>query len=80
MEKDVRANNIIIFNSKFQSGDLLNYTVNLLNTNLGLQLITRDINNMYTIGKDQENKPIIVKLVLNLEQEIERKERVIYET
>ncbi|CAG9814759.1 unnamed protein product [Phaedon cochleariae] len=63
LERDSKANNILVFNSDYRGGNLLNYTLELLNTNLDLNLTDADVDNIYTIGNSEENKPIVLKFV-----------------
>lgn len=63
LDKQHRRNNIIVFNSGFVQGDLLNYTITLLNKNLQLDISERDISDIYRTGREQEDKPIIIKFV-----------------
>lgn len=66
LEKTNRQNNIIIYNANFQTGDLTDFTVNLINYYLGLRISSDSVNNIYLLGKKQENPPILVKFISNL--------------
>lgn len=63
LEKQQRNNNILVFNSGFVQGDLLKYTITLLNNALQINITDKDINDIYRVGNKEENKPILVKFV-----------------
>lgn len=70
LEKSLRKNNIIIFGlKKNKEESLVDFTVALLNKNLNISLTANDINDIYTIGKRENNKPIIVKFVSYLKKQ-----------
>lgn len=59
LEKKLNKNNIIIFNSQYKDGDVLEFTINLFKKHLEINNITElDINNIYAVG--EENKTIFV--------------------
>ncbi|CAH1104237.1 unnamed protein product [Psylliodes chrysocephalus] len=61
IQKQIRKNDIIVFNLEYKEGDLLSYTVDKLNNLLQINLDKKYINNVFTIGKTEENKPIIIQ-------------------
>lgn len=68
LKESLKKNNIIIFGLQYKTGSLLDYTLTKLNTHLEITLNSSDINNIYTIGKRQENKPIIVQFTSFLQK------------
>lgn len=69
LEKSSRKNNLIIFGVNIPEAEtLLEYTLHILNERLGLVLSENDVNDIYTIGKKTDNKPIILKLVSYLKK------------
>lgn len=63
IEKELRKNNIVVFGLENPSQDLGSSVVNILNNHLGTNLTLKDINNVYSFGKQTTRKPIIVKFV-----------------
>lgn len=69
LEKSLRKNNIIIFGLRVPDSEtLLEHTLQLFNERLGLDLHENDINDIYLIGKQKVEKPVIVKLVSYLKK------------
>lgn len=70
LEKSLRKNNVIIFGlQKNTEGHLVNYVIETLNDILNLNLTISDINDIYTIGKKENDKPIIVKFISYLKKQ-----------
>ncbi|CAG9819995.1 unnamed protein product [Phaedon cochleariae] len=63
LEKAVRENNILIFNSDYVEGNLLEFTLNLLNSNLELNISKEEINRVYIIGNNEKEKIILIKFL-----------------
>lgn len=64
LEKAIRKNNIIIFGLENKTEKkLIEFTIDTLNEQLKLNLSKKDVNNIFTIGQQNQNKPIIVKFV-----------------
>ncbi|CAG9822172.1 unnamed protein product [Phaedon cochleariae] len=73
LEKSQRKNNIVIFGLDFSEDKntvdtsfdkkrkLLNFTIEKLNQSLGINLSASDINDIFTIGKQDKDRPIILK-------------------
>lgn len=67
LEKELRRNNIIVFNLGYEEGnDILKFTLQKLNQLLEVNIKEEAVNNIYAIGKKKRNRPIIVKFTSNL--------------
>lgn len=70
LEKSLRKNNIIIFGIENNSEKpIAEFIVEKLNSLLNLNITADDINDTFTIGKQQQNKPIIVKFISYLKKQ-----------
>nr|CAI5862248.1 unnamed protein product [Callosobruchus analis] len=70
LERELKKNNIIIFGLTAPEGvKLIDFVLGRLNELLGLTLVANDINDIYSIGKQTNNKPIIVKLISFLKKQ-----------
>lgn len=63
LERELKKNNIIIFGLTAPVDNLEEFIRDSLNNLLGIKLLPGDISNAYSIGKQKEKRPIIVKLV-----------------
>lgn len=63
LEKKLRKNKIIIFGINNNNENLCKYTTDILNQHLNLNLTLRDLNNIYTIGKQTQNKPVVIEFI-----------------
>lgn len=61
--KTQRQNNIIIFQTKFKEGNLLDFALNLLNSKLGLNITERDIDNIRLIGRENDKQGILIQFI-----------------
>lgn len=62
LEKELRKNNIIICNLGYEEeNDILKFTLEKLNQLLDINISKEEINNIYAIGKNKRDRPIIVK-------------------
>lgn len=62
LERSKRKNNIIIFGSQIND-NLLDETLNLINSKLDLNVTISQINNIYQIGKQPEKKGIVIEFI-----------------
>lgn len=63
LDKASRKNNIIIFGLKNENKNLADFTVKKLNEVLDTNISINNIKDIYTIGKQKHNKPIIVEFI-----------------
>lgn len=63
LERELNRNKIIIFGSRPDGENLLDFVVESLKGLLRITIARNDIDSVYAIGKHTENKPIIIKLV-----------------
>lgn len=71
LERKIRKNNIIVFGLKTNNENLLNTCIDKLNNLLGTSIKNSDINNIYTIGKEEKKKGIHIEFISHLvKQEI----------
>lgn len=69
LEKSLRKNNVIVFGLENNTEEnLINYIVKTLNTYLELNIDHRDINDVFTIGKQSDHKPVIIKFTSYLKK------------
>lgn len=62
LERRIRKNNIVIFGLTVDGSEIVEQTISKLNELFGLNVTTKDINNIYKIGKSS-NPPIVVEFV-----------------
>nr|CAI5829370.1 unnamed protein product [Callosobruchus analis] len=79
LETELRKNNIIIFGLETAERETLrDVVIDKVNSLLQLTLTSKDINDIYTIGKQSTKKPIVVKLTSYLmKQDILKKCRLL---
>ncbi|CAH1974999.1 unnamed protein product [Acanthoscelides obtectus] len=69
LQKELKKNNLIVFGLNAPSDcNLISFVIGKINSLLELSLVPSDINDVYTIGKQTSNKPIILKLVSYLKK------------
>lgn len=59
LERKLRRNNIIVFGLNFSTDNLVEETLNILNTHLKTSFVVADINNIRKIGKGQRQTVIL---------------------
>lgn len=66
LEKDSRKNNLIVFGVEAPKENLNRFIVEFLTKHLDIPITTHDVNDVYTIGKQSNKKPVIIKLTTYL--------------
>lgn len=61
IEKLARKNNIVIFGLQPREENLLSYTIEQLNQHLNVNINALHINNLFSLGKNQNNPPVLVQ-------------------
>lgn len=73
LERKVRSNNIVLFGVKEgekENSSLLEIVLNLFTDKIGVETTVKDINSVYRIGNEVENKsrPILVQFISNIKK------------
>lgn len=63
LEKSLKKNNIIIFGLEVTDNNLLKYTLNIFKSHLKIDITENDISDIYSIGKNKDKRPVVVKFV-----------------
>lgn len=61
LERKSRKNNIVIFGLETSKDNLLNDTLQKLNNLMHISLTRSDVNNIYTVGKEEDKQGILVQ-------------------
>lgn len=70
LEKALRKNNVIIFGLENTTREtLLQYAIEQLNSLLNIELSVSDINDIFYIGKQRSNKPLMIKFASYLKKQ-----------
>lgn len=70
LERKIRKNNIIIFGIDIKSKlNILEETLQVLNSRLGINLSKEDVNNIYIINREDGNSPVVVEFISFLKKQ-----------